>query len=1141
MYSKQQVLEASKNYFKGDDLAANVFVSKYALKNKEGEFLELTPDDMHKRLAKEFARIEQKYPNPLSEEEIYNLFKDFRYIVPQGSPMAGIGNDFQIMSLSNCFVVGNKYDSYSGIMRIDEELAQVFKRRGGCGIDISHIRPSGIMANGAILQGDAGSTLYMDRFSNTTREVAQNGRRGALIITMHIKHPDIEKFIDKKLVEGKVTGANISVKLTDEFMECVVENKDFIQSFPINFDTSHFPQEYIDSLKYNEIVKFKEGYIKKIKARQIWDKIIKNAWKSAEPGILFWDQIIRESPADCYEGFESHGTNPCVTGDTIVAVADGRNGVAIKELCDTTFPVYSAKINKSFGDFNKRWKSEIKSAKAFKTGTKKVIKIVLSNGSFFECTEDHLLALHDKSYVLAKDSLGCELEKFYSFSDKNTCKSYRHINTKSNGNNRQYRMIWEYYNGHYCGDEYNIDHKDDDSTNDSIDNLSLLTTKEHKLKTKRFGIDNPIQKIKGSEYLSLYTSRTCIYANAKKYKWNEDRLNKTLQEWDEKNLDKLNELKPKDLNVYFDEDIYVIDIIDENKIVDVYDLSVEDNHNFYIITKTDDDKFLNSSGVLIHNCSELPLSRYDSCRLIAINLYSYVNNPFESGASFDYDLFIDHVIKAQRLCDDLIDLEIEKIDKILAKVKSDPEPEFIKRNELILWEKIKQSAIKGRRTGLGITGEGDMLAALGVIYGSEKSIEVGKLIHSILATASYVSSITMAKERGCFEEFDFEREKNHIFINRILLGEGEQIFNDWKTYGRRNIANLTIPPAGSISTLTQTTSGIEPLFCVSYKRRRKINDKTKAVFVDSTGDIWEEYNVLHDKFKIWYDKNWFKVLGYNYFDIDYKPDLEIMSQEEINKLFKKSPYYLATAQDLDWVQKVKLQGEIQKYIDHSISATTNIPATSSLEMVQNIYMTAWKYGCKGHTIYRDGCRDGVLLTSDNKKAQFNHTEPHKRPKEVQCDVYFPIIKKVKYIVMVGLIESKPYEVFAFKVNGYNIDDNISKGYLQKVKSGHYNLIDFEKNIIVEDIVSKFEVPEEEFCTRLISTSLRHGTPIYYIVEQLNKSYGTLVDFSKVIARQLKKYIIEGTKTSESCPNCDTKMIFENGCVICKNCGYSKCG
>lgn len=1119
-YTEEEAKKSSIDYFEGDELAGTTWLKKYALRNSEGELLELNPDMMHRRLAKEFARIEANHPNGLGEDEIYETFKGFKRIIPQGSPMYGIGNEHSPTSLSNCFVIGNEYDSYGSIALVDQQIIQLSKRRGGVGTDLSHIRPKGSTVKNAA-STSTGIVPFMERYSNTLREVGQDGRRAAGMLSISVLHPESENFIDAKLEQKKVTGANISVKITDGFMDAVINNKTFKHQYPV------------ESL--NPLVVVEKS------ASKLWKKIIYNAWKSAEPGIIFIDTAIRESPADCYSdfGFKSITTNPCFIGETIVAVADGRNGVSIKELADIgeDFLVYSARNNKAT---KRGWKGEIKKAIAFKTGTKKTIKIELSDGSSFECTDDHLLATPDGKYVEAKDSLGLQLAKFYTTSNKNTGKSYRHINSATDGHKKQYRMLWEYFNGEYDGTKFNIDHIDSDSTNDTISNLDLISIDEHKSRTKRFGEDNPIQKIRGTEYLSLYSSRTNIYANAAKYHWSDEKRDLALKEFDlsEKGL-RLKEIKPKNVNEFLNEKVFVLSIT-ESDVQDVYDLTVEDNHNFYIITKTSDDKYLNCSGVLVHNCGEIFLSAFDSCRLLLHNLYGYVVNPFTNESYFDFELFRKDARISQRFMDDLIDLELEKLDVIINKIIGDPEPDEIKSVELNLWKNIRASAVKGRRSGLGITAEGDMLAALGLRYGTDEATEFAIKVQKTLAIESYKSSIEMAEERGAFPIWNYELEKENPFINRLINAEYDGIGIDvekYKRFGRRNIANLTIPPAGTTSIMTSTTSGIEPLFMATYKRRRKTEDKSKSTFVDEIGDMWEEFTVFHKQFITWY--NIFCKTN----NLECKP-IETISDDELRYFYELSPYYLATANDVDWVKKVEMQGGIQLFNCHSISCTVNLPSTTTIDTINDIYITAFKSGCKGITVYRDGCRSGVLVSKDEKKDESGGIIYHDAPKRVKvlnCDIHTKTIKGQPWTVLVGLDKDKPYEVFAYEqLPNHDFPVDITKGTLTRVGKQHYMLkaTKGDKEYRVENIISLLS-SEEQSQTRSFSRELRHGIHPKFIISDIDKD-ALITSFKRVIARTLKLYIQDNEKGG-TCPECGGTLKYEGGCNSCVDCGNGKCG
>ena len=842
-YSYDEAYNASLQYFKGDELAARVWVNKYAVKDSFGNIYEKSPEDMHWRIANEVARIEAKYPNALSAQELFDLLDHFKYIVPQGSPMTGIGNDYQVASLSNCFVIGleGAADSYGAIIRIDEEQVQLMKRRGGVGHDLSHIRPKGSPVKNSALTS-TGLVPFMERYSNSTREVAQDGRRGALMLSVSIKHPDSEAFIDAKMTEGKVTGANVSVKLDDEFMQAAVEGRMYTQQFPIDSD--------------HPMVS------KQINASALWKKIVHNAWKSAEPGVLFWDTIIRESVPDCYAdlGFRTVSTNPC---------------------------------------------------------------------------------------------------------------------------------------------------------------------------------------------------------------------------------------------------------------------------------------------------GEIPLCPYDSCRLLAINLYSYVINPFTPEARFDFDLFKKHIALAQRIMDDIIDLELEKIERIMEKIDADPESEEVKGAERHLWEKIYRKSGLGRRTGVGITAEGDMLAAMGLRYGTEEATEFSEQVHKTVALEAYRSSVNMAKERGAFEIYDAEREKNNPFINRIKDAD-PALYEDMIRYGRRNIACLTIAPTGTTSLMTQTTSGIEPVFMPVYMRRRKVNPNDANVrvdFVDETGDTFEEYVVFHHKFLTWMEVN------------GYDPNKHY-TQEEIDALVAKSPYYKATSNDVDWLMKVKMQGRIQKWVDHSISVTINLPNSVDEELVNRLYVEAWRSGCKGCTVYRDGSRAGVLISTkkDKKKEEEEcHCKPPQvvevRPKVLEADVVRFQNNKEKWVAFVGLLDGRPYEIFTGLQDdeeGIVLPKSVTSGRIIKnYDEDGVKRYDFQfenkrgYKMTIEGLSEKFNKEYWNYA-KLISGVLRWRMPI----EQVIKLVGSLqLDSENIntwkngVERALKKYVQDGTEAKGvKCPNCGHEtLVYQEGCLICKTCGSSRCG
>ncbi len=1141
-FNREDVFKACVEYFNGDEMAADVWINKYALKDSSGNIYELTPDDMHKRLAKEFARIEKKYPNPILESEIYKRLKNFNRLIPQGSPMAGIGNNFQVSSLSNCFVIGNNgdFDSYGGILKLDQELVQLMKRRAGVGLDLSFIRPAGSPVKNSALTS-TGVVPYMERYSNSTREVAQDGRRGALMESISIAHPDAESFIDAKIDETKVTGANVSVRISDKFMKCAIDNTPFLSQYPVESDNPIFTKE--------------------VNAKRIWDKIIHNAWDKAEPGILFWDTIINESIPDCYKnfGFKTISTNPCIVGDTLIAVADGRNAVSILKLVEEgkDVPIYSTNI--------KSGKVEIKIGRNPRLTQEKaeVWKLTLDDDSFLISTPNHKVLLKNLTYKELKNlQPGDSIFPFYSFNN-NGYRQISNVGAKMKGgarrNRRQYRVIHEFYSGNTDAKQFAIHHKDFNSKNDSISNLQILTHEiHHKIHSDlMIGENNPYHKM-SQEWKFNFASHPG--EKNPKYK---NVTNQELLQHGRIVFNRFGKLtnklwtkyaKENNLPVFLNNDFrfksfsnFRNQIASNHKVKsiefvgyeNVYNITVDDNNNYHIITSHEDDKFITSSGICIKNCGEITLCADDSCRLLALNLYGYVLNPFTKNSEFDYETFKEDVIIAQRLMDDLIDLELEKIDKILEKIESDPEPETIKSVEKNLWLNIKQKCIDGRRTGLGITAEGDMLAGLNIIYGTDEGNKFVENIHKILKLSAYRSSVILSKERGAFAIYDSKLEEKNPFINRIKE-EDVDLYNDMVKYGRRNIALLTIAPTGTVSIMSQTTSGIEPAFLISYTRRVKINPndenaKNKRVdFVDKVGDCWQNYRVFHHKFK-----DYLKANGYD-FDL-----VQNMSDDEVNELISKSPYHKATANDVDWVKKVEMQGMVQKHIDHSISVTVNLPNDVTEELVSEVYETGWRSGCKGVTIYRDGSRSGVLI-SNEKKVEINKiqkTTAPKRPETLPCDIYQVTANGEKWIVLVGIYENDPYEVFAFKPlsEGLHLPVRLKNGFLTKIKKGRYDL-QCENGLKIEDLSQHFETTEQEALTRMVSISLRHGTDSKFIVEQLNKSEGTIVSFSKAIARTLKKYIPEDGNSGELCSNCGEKsLVYQEGCMVCLNCSNSKCG
>lgn len=1298
-YTYDQVYSATLEYFNGDEFAAKVFVDKYALQDKNGAYLECTPDHMHHRLAKEFERIENKYPNPLSEGEIFSLLDHFKYIVPQGSPMSAIGNPFQIQSLSNCFVIqgvhSNKLDSYGGILLADQELAQIMKRRGGVGLDISGIRPKNQPTANAAKTTD-GIAVFMERFSNTCREVAQNGRRGAEMQTFSVNHPEIETFITIKNDDKKVTGANISIKLTDEFMKAVQANETYTLRWPV-----HCTPETAT-------------VVKQINAKDIWDKIIYSAWFKAEPGLLFWDTVKRHTPSDIYweEGYESISTNPCFAGDTLIAVADGRNAVSIKQLANEgkDVPVYS--VDKETG------KVSIKLARHPRvTGNnKKLVRVLLDDDSYFDVTPDHKCLLRDGAVVLAKDlKSGDSLPRFTKAleSVKSGSKDYYRVytNTRDVTNKIfEHRLIAKFYNPEEWDNIYNsakkngfaktgglvVHHKDYNQLNNSPGNLQIMTFRDHsklhgeidqagekngrysgftaeeikekaleltKLLNRRFSdkdwvifasdnelpqafssfrkgqLGSVIQLAKlcaselGLEYTDsdpraiktyqnmlsqgyeaviidnqVFVNRTCevcnnefqidhlhresaicstkcknVYLNSNvetkakrdssrdafniekttKVKQDQSRIYSELnfnlkrepmmKEWEAackaqnipcrigktlkfgfKNFNEVTNAG----NSYNHKVISVIELDGEHT---VYNLTVDDNHTVAIITgNKEKNGNLSYTGVYVAQCGEIVLSAYDACRLLVLNLSSYVKDPFTKRASFDYEMFNKHTIIAQRLMDDIIDLEIEQIDKILHKIEIDPEYDEVKVVERNLWNKIRAANIKGRRTGLGITALGDTLAMLGIRYGSKESIDETYKIYRGLAVAAHTSSCIMAKERGAFPIFSYQKEKDHEYLNNIFADCGDEVQKMWNKTGRRNIALTTTAPTGSVSTLTQTSAGIEPVFLLSYTRRKKINpsDKNARVdFIDKMEDRWQEFTVYHPGVQKW-------------MDISGETDIE------------KSPYWKSTSADVDWVASVDVQAAAQKSIDHSISKTCNLPKNATEEIVSQVYMRAWETGCKGFTIYREGCRAGVLLSKDEKNSQegadefgrpmdINYNEAPKRPIELSCD-----IKKVKihgeaWTIFVGLSKGKPYEVFGGLSKYVDIPNKYKNGKI--IKNGKvggvttYNLYvgEGDDQMVIKDIVDVFENQTYGAFTRMLSLNLRHGTPVQYVTEQLQKDkHSDITSFSKIIARVLKTYIEDGVKASseKKCPDCgaENTLYYQEHCLSCTACTWKKC-
>lgn len=1232
VYSKEEVFESTLQYFNNDELATNVWIDKYALKNNEGELLELNPDDTHHRIAKEIARIESKYENPMTEEQIYEFIKGFKYFVFGGSGMYGIGNDYSLSSLANCFVIGNESDSYGGILTDDQELVQLMKRRGGVGLDLSHLRPEGTKTTNSA-GNSSGAVSFASRYSNSTREVAQGGgRRGALMLSMSIKHPDVEQFVFCKNDKTKVTGANISVKVDKEFMDAVKNDGDYLQTFPIDIQPLEDYDEVLKQLSYNELVgafdKYNGNfYVKKIKARELWNKIIHQATASAEPGILFWDTIKEESIPSCYgKEWEESSTNPCFTGDTIIAVADGRNGVSIKELTERgeDVPVYCM-------DENGFLKIKTMRNPRITGFNQKIYKITLDSGDIIRVTGNHRFYLKNGLIKEAINLLkGDSLQIFSKVSiEKN---SNKEVTLHLNGSNiKEHRFIIESF-VRKLKDEEMVHHIDENPYNNTLTNLQIITNSLHneihnksypgELNGNYSGISNKELKERAiflTKSLNRRLSKVeWCRLNDSVFGWSEYRkelgltltdflrnvaiecgIDKELIDLDPRvvksyqaaieqgykckiennqvfvqkkcencnnlfwvkflqreisfcnqkcainNLNKKrwsdNSLKEKVDSEYYNHKVLSVEF---DGYEDVYNGTVDEFHNLFI-------GGFNSKLRLGHKkvtycltaqCGEIPLNQYDSCRLSSLNLYSYVENPFTQEASFNWDLFKQHCQLGQRLMDDLVDLEEEKVNQIIAKVEQDKQSSHIKHIELVLWEKIRKTLLQGRRTGFGITGEADMLAALGLKYGTKEATEFAVLIHKTFAIEAYKSSIQLAKERGCFPIWNLETEHNNSFITRItneFVEEYEKnesnnfLLEEYEKYGRRNIACLTIAPNGTLSLMTQTTSGIEPVFEVSYKRRRKVFTNTEIK--DQTGDNWEEYKVFHPKFIEWY--------LFNSELTSHQSVLEYFSQlkdDDLKFLIKGSPYYQATANEIDYLEKVKMQGEIQKWIDHSISVTHNLPKGISEEEVAKIYMKAYEVGCKGVTVYVDGSRSGVLIKNEENLVK---TNLNKRPESLQCDIYVTKVKGKDWVVLIGVNNDVPYECFAFKQKNLKITHDLPNARLIKRKEKGVNYYDLLANshFRLDDISSFFELGEEQSLTRSISLSLRYNIPIVDICDQLDKATGSVVELSKALLRVLKKYIKEGNIGKE-CPNCGSKegLISQGGCITCKDCGYSKC-
>lgn len=1192
-YSRDEAFKLSVDYFSGDELAADVFIDKYALRNDSNELIEATPDQMHRRLAREFARIEKNYPNPMSEDEIFSLFDKFRKVIPQGSPMSAIGNEAKLQSASNCFVIDPPLDSYSGILYTDQQEAQIMKRRGGVGFDISNIRPKGLKTKNAAGTTD-GIGIFMERFSNTCREVAQNGRRGALMLSISCHHPEIMTFINIKRDLKKVTGANISIRWSDEFLNAVEKNEMVELRFPVEKEAKHIVRTMTS-------------------AKEIWDAFVDSAWASGEPGCLFWDTAIEKTPSDCYAdvGFGSTSTNPSLQGDTLIPTKSGVK--PIKWLAENE-PV----------TFVRNIRGEWHPGRVFCSGRdKKLYKISFSNSNEVMCTAEHKWPIMNAKGELARGSDG----SFSKIETKNLKRGDRiyfprfekPINnqeceyTSEDGfvvgwnvgdgwkcwhktqNRQQYGFIFSkedvesgigdtvlsYCNeiakrpstlrqDHDCQawtfvttdanirchmEKFEITSKKDGiprsiwGSNDAfirgfIDGLfsSDGSVSIHKSKglsaasivliSSSFNLIKDVQKLLGlygiragaskrQTYNSFPNGSSGIYTRCelKISGKHAAAFAQTFKLSNLKKAERLNTILAMDSSEYKNERNYMIvkEVTDTNQNEDVYDITVDDDtHTFQTC--------VGISG----NCGEIVLSSKDSCRLITMNTSTYVRLPFTNKCSFDFKSFAEDTEKAQRLMDDLVDLEIELVDKIISKIKSDPEPDSIKGIELNLWNGIRDAAVNGRRTGLGVTAVGDTVASMGLIYGSKESIDLVEQIYKTLAVSSYKSSVTMAEERGAFPVFDFAKEDGHEFI-RMIVESDKQLLAKYKKFGRRNIALTTTAPTGSVSTMTQTTSGIEPVFMTHYTRRKKINSMlnpdSRVDFIDAIGDKWQEYTVYHHGVKKW---------------------MEVSGDTDISK----SPYHHATANEIDWKAGVDLQAAAQKWICHAISKTTNLPSTATKKDVNDVYWQGWKSGCKGITVYRDGCRSGVLVSADEKKekntdgrpSEIQKTNAPKRPEVLPCEIHHVTIKGTKWIILVGLLAGKPYEIFAGAAENLVLPAKLKTGRIVKIKQGTYNLHtgSGDEEMVVKNIVNTFDNPESAWATRMISMSLRHGVEVSFVTEQLSKD-GVITDINKILSRVLKKYITDGSVGRGKCTVCgSTAVAYAEGCLTCTSCGSSKC-
>lgn len=1141
MYSYKECMEASLKYFDGNELAASVFVDKYALRDNDGNILEKTPDDMHKRIAKEFARIEKKkFREPLSFEEIYGYLAHFGQIIPQGSPCYGIGNKYQTISLSNCFLLEPPEDSYGGILHTDQQLVQISKRRGGIGICLDNLRPEGFVTNNSS-RTSTGIISFANRYSNSIREVGQFGRRGACLMSLNVHHPQVLDFAHCKDDETKVTGANISICLTDEFLRAVEEDIDYELRWPVDSDTPKIS--------------------KMVSAREVWMDIISCAHNRAEPGLIFWDMVRNECPADSYEDFRTRGFNPCIPSWSKLLT---KNGICKLE-------------DVNIGDYIWSEDGWVKVINKICNGIKKVYKYKTYAGNFYGTDNHRIFSNSIKIEVDKADSIDILTGPYEKKDNSNPHLIMDGLVIGDGGKHKASDNLVFLYIGHDDEDYFNseISHLIGKKRNGlgeyaweietSIQYNELECTYNRVIPDRMFHLskDDTFSLLRG-----IYSANGSICGNRVTLKSSSIDMIEGVQSLlssvgilsyyttNKPHMVKFEngdyECKQSyDLNISRDrskfcESIGFIQKYKMNKLIDIIDNLGKPSKPYKTTYEIVDKEFVSEEevwditvdgfsnsfycdGLNVANCGEICLSPLDSCRLMALNLFACVKYPFEEKSEYDFDKLYNNAYIAQRLMDDMVDLELEAIKKIIKKIESDPEPEYIKSCEIRTWKKIKEVCENGRRTGTGITVLGDTLAACGYQYGSEDGNEFAEKIERTIKLAAYRCSVDMAEEIGPFPAWDIKKEKDNPFLLRIK-DEDPQLYEKMSMYGRRNIALLTIAPTGTISILAglnvngkwyhNATSGVEPLFKEWYTRRKKVNHSDKNVrvdFVDKTGDSWMEFPVYHSGLKAWMD---------------------LKDIEEINDSNKHlSPYHNSCANDIDWIQRVKLQGRMQKHICHCISSTINLPNDVSVEDVAKIYETSWKHGLKGVTVYRDGCRSGVIIDKPSKSDTIS-TEATERPKVLNCEIHHITARTQPYFVLVGLLDGKPYEVFAGR-NGI-LDDKIKEGQIVKVGRPKCYRLEVDGETLLQPITSACD-EEQEALTRMISVCLRHHTPLNFLVDQIEKVQGDMMAFSKAIARVLKKYIPDGTPVDNTCPKCESRNLErQEGCAVCKECGYSAC-